>query len=103
MAIGNGANVTMGGLNAQLGNAAISTRDAMLNIIEVWAYVLSLGANEAAQVAGLQAAGFGATDAQAYWTAANEMYALSQIYYGQQNLPTAFNYDSALAGARGPS
>lgn len=101
MAIGNP--VTQAGLNAQLGNAAISIRDATAVADDLWSYVVNLGANEAAQVAGLEALGFSATDAQSFWTAANQLFSLYQIYTGINGQATAFNFDNALALVRGAS
>jgi hypothetical protein len=106
MAIGNQPNV--GGLNTQLADVAVQQETAAASAARLWAYVVSLGANQAAQVAGLEALGFesaanpinpgGVSDAQWFWTAANYTYAESQYYYGQ---PSGFNYDSALANVRG--
>jgi hypothetical protein len=101
MAIGN--TVQQAGLNVALGNAAVSIRDACLVASELWAYIITLGANEAAQVAGLEALGFTATDAQNFWTAANQCFTIQQIYTGAIPQPAAFNFDSALAIARGAS
>jgi hypothetical protein len=106
-----GIQATVGGLNSALGNCAVGIRNDSQSIQDLWSYVVSLGANEAAQVAGLEALGFGSSanpvnpggvsDAQWFWTAANYLYSLSQIYYGLANLPTEFNFDGGLAAVRG--
>ena len=33
---------------------------------------------------------------------ANNLFAVAQVYYGLGTQPSAFNFDSALAGVRGP-
>jgi hypothetical protein len=101
MAIGNQTSV--GGLNVQLGDCAVSMRDSCEQIQHLWSFIVSLGANEAAQVAGLVTLGFQAADAQNFWTDANYLFALNQFYYGQLASPAVFNYDSGLASARGAS
>lgn len=101
MAVGNQA--SMGGLNAQLGSCAVGIRDTAEQITQLWSYVAALGADEAAQVTALEGLGFSPADAQAFWTDANYLYALSQLYYGQISQAAAFDYDSGLALARGAS
>ncbi len=111
MAVGN--QPTFGGLNALLGDCAVSIRDNALQIQKLWGYVAALGANQTAQVAALVGLGFGSaanpvnpgnvSDAQFFWTTANYLFALSQFYYGQLATPAQFNYDSGLALVRGAS
>ena len=104
MAVGMGASVGVVGLNTSLGNSAVAWRNAAAQATALWGYIVSLGANEAAQVAALAAmTGWqnASTDPQAFWTAANAEFALAQLYYGQINQATANNYDTALASARG--
>lgn len=103
MAVGNQAGVSVGNLNSQLGNAAVSIRDASAQIGKLWSFVSGLGADQAAQTAALAAIGFTAPDAAAFWTDANRLFAVSQLYLGQITQATAFNYDSSLALARGAS
>src|ERR1700735_68280 len=105
MPIGNGATVSITGLNSDLGNAAEAWRASSEIATKLWEFIRSLGANQPAQIAALEAAPISMTPADAtnYWTAANESFALSQIYTGAITQPAAFNYDSALAAARGPS
>jgi hypothetical protein len=101
MPVGNPAD--MGGLNVKLGSCAVSLRDAARQAQNLWGFVASLGADQAAQTAALVTLGFTSGDAATFWTKANNAYAVSQLYYGQITQPSAFNYDSALAGARGAS
>lgn len=100
MPIGNA--VSMAGLNVQLGDTAVSIRDALFLANKLWSFIVLLGTNQAAQVAALQSTyGFTATDAQNFWTAANQCFAVWQLYTGQITQPATFNYDSALGNARG--
>ncbi len=101
MAVGNQA--SMGGLNAALGDVAVSLRDWAVQCTRLWSYVESLGAGETAQVTALEGLGFTAADAQAFWTAANYAWAVAQLYYGQITQGAAFDYDSGLAAVRGAS
>lgn len=96
-----GRTVDAGGLNVKLADAAVAQRDAAQMAVVLWNYVASLGADEAAQVAALQGLGFSAGDAQAFWTRANNLFAVSQVYHGNITQPSTFNYDSALAQVRG--
>jgi hypothetical protein len=103
MAIGN--QPTSAGLNVQLGDCAVSLRNACNNIIDLWDFIVALGANETAQVAALGTLGFSTSgspsDAQAFWTMANYLYSVNQLYYGEITQAVAFNYDSATAIIRG--
>lgn len=101
MAVGN--QVSTGGLNAVLGDVAVSLRDAALLAQKLWGYVASLGPDQASQTAALVTLGFTAADAAVFWAKSNNAFAVSQLYYGQITQPAAFNYDSALAGVRGGS
>ena len=104
MAIGNAAAATVAGLNVSLGDVAVSARNWAQQATALWSYVQSLGANEAAQVAALAAmTGWQntSTDPQSFWTDANSAFAVAQFYYGQLATPPQFDYDNALAGARG--
>jgi hypothetical protein len=93
MSVGNP--VDAGGLNARLGDAAVSVRAAMEQIQSLWSFVQPTGA------AGLQALGFSAGDATAYFNAANYLQTVAGIYFGTAAQPDAFNFDSALALVRG--
>ncbi len=93
--------VDAGGLNAKLGDAAVTAKTSASLSEELWAFVSSLGADQAAQEAGLVAKGFGAEDAAKFWLAANYLHALGAIYYGEGTQPATFNYDNGLAGVRG--
>jgi hypothetical protein len=106
MAVGNAAGVTVSGLNTALGDDAVSLRDACAGIQKRWLWIASLGADKTAQIAALAAMpGWQntTTDPTAFWTDSNYLYAVSQFYYGQIVTPAQFNYDTGLAGARGPS
>ena len=53
--------------------------------------------------AALVTLGFTSGDAATFWTKANNLFAVAQVYYGLGTQPSAFNFDSALAGVRGPA
>ncbi|SRR5260370_739840 len=99
MAVGN--TVSVSGLNAQLGSVAVELRDAAIAAQKLWSYVASLGVDQATQTAALVTLGFLSADAATFWTKANNSFAVSQLYYGLITQAAAFNYDSALASARG--
>jgi hypothetical protein len=101
MAVGNPTDV--GGLNSRLGDSAVGLRDASRAIVALWNYIASLGADQAAQTAALVTLGFSSGDAATFWTKANNLFAVAQVYYGLGTQPSAFNFDSALAGVRGPT
>lgn len=69
--------------------------------VVLWAFITQLGADQAAQEAGLVAMGFTSDDASAFWTKANNLFAVSQVYYGNITQPSTFDYDDALAAVRG--
>jgi hypothetical protein len=87
--------VDVGGLNARLGDAAVSLRAAMEEILTLWSFVQPTGE------AGLEALGFSAQDATAYFSAANYMQTVASLYFGTGTQPDTFNFDSALALVRG--
>jgi len=95
MAVGNPVDV--GGLNAQLGDAAVSLRSVMEQILTLWAFVQPQGES------GLEALGFSAADAASYFQAANYLQTVAGLYFGTGAQPSAFNFDSALALVRGGS
>jgi len=103
MAIGNASSADKGSLNSKLGDAAVSLRDATRLAEELWGYVISLGADQAAQEAALVALGFTQAEAASFWTDANYTWAVFQLYHGQIAQATAFDYHTGLAAARGPS
>ena len=47
--------------------------------------------------------GMSAADAATFWVKANNMFAVAQVYFGLGTQPGTFNFDSALAGVRGPT
>jgi hypothetical protein len=75
----------------------------MQNVVKLWSWIVKLGADQAAQQAALVTLGFSSADAATFWTKANNLFAVAQVYYGQGTQPSAFNYDDALAGVRGPA
>lgn len=95
MTIGNSANLTVAGLNGQLGSVAITLRNACQQAINLFEGVNALGAS------GLEALGFAAADAANFLTAANYMQTVGAVYYGTAAQTPAFDFDSALAAARG--
>ena len=101
MAVGNPTN--SGGLNAQLGDAAVSLRDATALAEKVWGFIATLGPDQASQQAGLVALGFSSGDAAVFWTKANNLWAVYQLYHGQITQPAVFSYHDSLAAVRGAS
>ena len=95
MAIGNESGLSVGSLNSQLGAVAVAYRNACQQIIDLAAIVNVLGAS------GLETLGFTTTDAPNFVTAANYLQTLAQVYYGTAAQPADFNFDNALAAARG--
>lgn len=95
-----GAAVSSDQANNILTSNAKGMQAEMQNAVKLWGWVVKLGADQATQQAGLVALGFSTADAATYWTKANNLFAVSQFYYGQ---PSGFNYDDALAGVRGPA
>ncbi len=93
--------VDKGGLNAKLGDAAVTQKNSGLLNEELWAFIASLGADETAQKAGLVALGFTSSEADEFWLKANYLHALGAIYFGDGTQPAVFNYDNALASVRG--
>jgi hypothetical protein len=97
-----GAAISSNQMNNILAAGAVRLRDDCRGIADLWNFIASLGADQAAQQAALVTMGFTAGDAAAYWTKANNMFAVAQVYFGLGTQPSAFNFDSALAGVRGP-
>ena len=95
MSIGNTANLNVAGLNGQLGSISITLRNACQQAADFFEGVNALGTS------GLQAIGFTAGDATAFLAAANYMQTVSAVYYGTAAQTPAFNFDNALAAARG--
>lgn len=93
--------IDAGGLNAKLGDCSINLRDTCQEIVNLWNFISSLGGNQAAQQATLVTMGFSSDDAATYWTKANNMFAVAQVYYGLGTQAGTFNFDNALAGVRG--
>ena len=97
-----GATTSSDQANNILTSLAGRMQDVMADVVELWNWIATLGADQAAQQAALVTLGFSAADAAAFWTKANNLFAVAQVYYGLGTQPSAFNFDSALAGVRGP-
>lgn len=99
MTVGN--KVDAGGLNATLGDCAVSLRDACQKAVNLFTYIQTLGADQTAQTAALVTLGFTQADATLLWTKSNNMFAVAQVYFGLGTQPGTFNFDNALASVRG--
>jgi hypothetical protein len=97
-----GATVSSAQLNNILTSLANRMQEVMADVVELWDWIATLGADATAQKAALVTLGFSAQDADTFWTKANNMFAVAQVYYGQGTQPSTFDFDSALSGVRGP-
>lgn len=95
MAVGLSTNVSVSQLNADLGNVAVELRDSCKRAIEFFQGVNSIG------IAGLEQLGMTVQDANDLFSAANELQTVAQVYFGTAAQAAPFNFDSALAEARG--
>lgn len=95
MAIGFQTNNSISQINSDLGDTAVALRDACHKAITLFQGINSLG------VAGLQAIGFSAQDAQDTFNAANHMQTVAALYYGNASQANPFNFDDSLSEARG--
>ena len=91
-----GSIVTQAQLNAQLANVATGLRTTAQQILLLWSYANNLG------LAGLEATGFGAADAQAYLDAVNHLATVAQVYQGTATQGSLFNFQNSLASVTGP-
>jgi hypothetical protein len=100
-----GAAISSDQANNILTSVAKQVHDDMENVVKLWNWIATLGADQAAQQAALVAMpnGFTSADAATFWTKANNLFAVAQVYFGLGTQPSAFNFDSALAGVRGPA
>jgi hypothetical protein len=98
-----GAAVSSDQANNILTSNAKAVQADMANVVKLWSWIVKLGADQAAQTAALVTLGFSSGDAAAFWARANNLFAVAQVYYGQGTQASAFNYDDALAGVRGPA
>ena len=96
-----GQPVSVSGLNSQLSSGAVALRNALSLAEQLWGWIETLGADQTAQQAGLVALGFTSGDAAAFWTQANHLWAIYQIYHGLITQPATFNYHDAMAPIRG--
>jgi hypothetical protein len=98
-----GAAVSSDQANNILTNVAKRAHDDMADVVKLWNWIATLGADQAAQQAALVTLGFSTADAATFWTKANNLFAVAQVYYGLGTQPATFNFDAALAGVRGPA
>lgn len=93
-AIGNQASYSITSLNTELAQVAVDLHNANDHAVDFFERVNKLG------TAGLQAIGFDAATATAFFTLANQMNTAGQVWFGSVNQPAAFPYDDASAAAR---
>lgn len=94
MAIGNQASYSTSSLNSEMAQVAVDFHAAAGHAKDFFDRVNALG------VAGLQALGFDAPTANAFFTLANQMNTAALIWFGQATQPQTFNYGNASAAAR---
>ena len=97
-----GATISSDQANNILTALAKQAHDDMEDVVKLWNWIATLGADQTAQQAALVTLGFSSGDAATFWTKANNLFAVAQVYFGLGTQPSAFNFDSALAGVRGP-
>ncbi|SRR6266567_4387254 len=97
-----GATTSSDQANNILTSVARQVQADMQSVVKLWNWIATLGADQAAQQGALVTLGFPSADAAVFWTKANNLFAVAQVYYGLGTQPGAFNFDSALAGVRGP-
>ena len=97
-----GATISSDQANNILTALAKQAHDDMEDVVKLWNWIATLGADQTAQQAALVTLGFSSGDAATFWTKANNLFAVAQVYFGLGTQGTAFNFDSALAGVRGP-
>jgi len=97
-----GATTSSDQANNILTSVAKQVQADMQSVVKLWNWIATLGADQAAQTAALVTLGFSSADAAVFWAKANNLFAVAQVYYGLGTQPSAFNFDSALAGVRGP-
>lgn len=98
-----GAAISSDQANNILTSVAKQVQGDMQSVVKLWNWIATLGADDVAQKAALVTLGFSTADAATFWTKANNLFAVAQVYYGLGTQPSAFNFDSALAGVRGPA
>jgi hypothetical protein len=97
-----GATTSSDQANNILTALAKQAHNDMGDVVKLWNWIATLGADQAAQTATLVTLGFSSADAPVFWTKANNLFAVAQVYFGLGTQPATFNFDSALAGVRGP-
>jgi hypothetical protein len=95
MSIGNP--VDSGGLNAKIGDAAVSIRQASDLMKEIASYILKIGQSALQQ----PPFSYSAADATALVTKAGQYNNLSGVYFGTATQAATFNYDDAFTIDRG--
>jgi hypothetical protein len=98
-----GAAVSSDQANNILTSVAKAVHDDMADVVKLWNWIATLGADQTAQQTALVALGFSTADAATFWTKANNLFAVAQVYYGLGTQGSVFNFDAALAGVRGPA
>lgn len=93
-AIGNQASYSIASLNIEIAQVATDFHNAADHAIDFFERVNALG------VSGLQALGFDAPTANAFFTLANQMNTAGQVWNGAATQPAVFNYDNASSAAR---
>ena len=93
-AIGNQASYSITSLNVEIAQVAVDFHNANVHGQDFFERVNALG------IAGLEALGFDAPTANAFFTLANQMNTSAQIWFGLATQPAVFNYDNASAAAR---
>jgi hypothetical protein len=85
-----GSQTSTGNVNSSLTQLALNLRGVTAEILQQWAYLNKLG------LAGLQALGFTAADAQAVLDAVNHMATVAQVYRGTATQGSLFNFEDSL-------
>lgn len=91
-----GPQTTSGNVTADVASLAAEWADLASRTLRKWAYYNKLG------LAGLQAAGFTAGDAQAVLDAINHVATPAQVYKGSATQTPAFNFEDSLVVWAGP-
>jgi hypothetical protein len=86
-----GAQASEGSINSTLTQLALGLRDQCAQVLNFSEWVNGLG------VAGLEALGFSAADAQTALNLADYMATIAGVYKGTATQGTAFNFDNALS------
>lgn len=96
MPIGNSSTVSVTGLNQEIGEIAAQWRAVADRSTAFFGAINKIG------VGGLESVGFAAPDATEFFSEANGMQTLAQVYFGIVAQTPPFNFDDDFAQARGP-